>query len=187
MANQHNYSTYTNEQMLQLYQQQQQPLVLATLFLRYSDLVYGVCVKYLKNQEIAKDSVTNIYEELTKKILKHEVANFKSWLYVLSKNYCLMQLRSAKKILTTELTELNMQSEPLLHLEEVLARERHLNLLQDCIDQLNEEQQQTIQLFYLQEKCYNEIVTITGLEWNRVRSLIQNGKRNLKICMDKHE
>ena len=43
----------------------------------------------------------------------------------------------------------------------------------------------TIRLFYLENKCHNEITEMTGMDWNRVRSLIQNGRRNLKNCMEK--
>jgi RNA polymerase sigma-70 factor (ECF subfamily) len=155
--------------------------------MRYADLVYGVCVKYLKDQDVAKDAVMNIYEVLTNKLLQHSPEYFKNWLYVLAKNWCLMQLRREKGKGFLELPDSFMQIEDYSHLENVLAKEKHLNNLENCIEQLNVEQQQTIKLFFLEEKCYNEITEMTGLDWNKVRSLIQNGKRNLKICMDKHE
>lgn len=187
MINSHSLNTYTDEQLVLHYKQHQQQQALAVLYMRYADLVYGVCVKYLKDQDFAKDAVMNIYEALTNKLLQHEPENFKSWLYVLAKNWCLMQLRREKGKEFSELQDNFMQLEDYSHLENVLAKEKHLNSLENCIEQLNTEQQQTIKLFYLEEKCYNEISEITGQDWNKVRSLIQNGKRNLKICMDKHE
>jgi len=159
--------------------------VLARLYLRYSDLVYGTCLKYLKDAETAKDAVMNIYQELLRKLPLHEVDNFKSWLYVLTKNHCLMHLRSTKKMFTVELQQDVMQSEDFSHLDNVLQKEKDFKRLETCLDTLQADQKQVIALFYLQNKCYNEIVEQTGLEWNKVRSMIQNGRRNLKICMEK--
>jgi RNA polymerase sigma-70 factor (ECF subfamily) len=127
----------------------------------------------------------HIFEELIIKLRNHEVVNFRGWLYVIAKNHCLMQLRSPKNLKTIEWNPGIMQSEENLHLNGVLTREENLNSLEDCVQGLPEEQKKAVSLFYLKEKCYNEIVTETGLEWNTVRSLIQNGRRNLKICMEK--
>jgi RNA polymerase sigma factor (sigma-70 family) len=160
--------------------------VLAKLYLRYTELVYGVCLKYLKDAEAAKDAVMNIYEELLQKLAAYEVENFKSWLYVVTKNHCLMQLRKEKKMITVEFQPAVMQSEDFEHLDTVLNREQDFKTLELCLERLPAEQKQTIQLFYLENKCYNEIVEQTGMEWNKVRSLIQNGRRNLKICMEKN-
>lgn len=179
-------STLADAELVDLYQQNQQQEVLAKLYLRYSDLVYGTCVKYLKDQELAKDAVMNIYHEVLVKLKTHQVENFKSWLYVFAKNHCLMQLRKDKKMVTTEFQGEFMQSEDFSHLDAVWEKEQQLDRLENCIDQLQKEQQVSVRLFYLENKCYNEITEITGYEWNKVRSLIQNGKRNLKICMEKN-
>jgi DNA-directed RNA polymerase specialized sigma24 family protein len=68
----------------------------------------------------------------------------------------------------------------------VFEKERQLQRLGHCMQQLNDEQRQTVKLFYIDNKCYNEITEVTGFEWNKVRSLIQNGRRNLKICMEQN-
>jgi len=180
-------SAQSDEELLLAFKRSGDQDVLATLYLRYSDLVYGTCLKYLKNAETAKDEVMNIYQELLTKLEKHEVENFKGWLYVLTRNHCLMQLRSSKKMITVEFNPGIMQSEDFMHLDNVLDREQDFKKLEGCMEKLPEEQKQGIQLFYLENKCYNEIVEQTGMEWNKVRSLIQNGRRNLKICMDKNE
>jgi RNA polymerase sigma factor (sigma-70 family) len=156
----------------------------ATLFQRYMDMVYGVCLKYLKHPENAQDSVIAIYEELLPKLLKHEVENFKGWLYTLSKNHCLMRLRSEKKSVTVNFDVELVQSEENVHLNGELDTEENFRKLDYCMSQLQDEQRTVIELFYLKGKCYNEIKEITGLEWNKVRSYIQNGRRNLKICME---
>jgi RNA polymerase sigma factor (sigma-70 family) len=158
--------------------------VLGELYNRYMDLVYGVCLKYLKEPEDAQDSVMSIFEELVTKLQKHEVDNFKSWLYTLAKNHCLMRLRSEKKKGTVKIADDLMQSEENLHLQDVLEKEANFKHLEYCMAQLANEQRQVIELFYLQGKCYNEIAAQTGMDWNHVRSFIQNGRRNLKICME---
>lgn len=160
---------------------------LASLYLRYTDLVYGVCLKYLKDHDAAKDAVMNIYEELLQKLQYHTIENFKSWLYVLSKNHCLMQLRKEKKAITIEIQSDHMQSEDYSHLDNVLEKEKELTKLEKCIEALNKEQHKVITLFYLDNKCYNEIVEQTGWDWNKVRSIVQNGRRNLKNCMEQND
>jgi len=176
----------TDEELLNEFTETANQEMLAQLYLRYAGLIYGVCMKYLKNAEKTKDAVMNIYQELLIKLQSHKVENFKSWLYVVSKNHCLMQLRTEKKMITVEFTPAIMQSEDFTHLDSVLDKENELKKLEFCIEHLPGEQRQSIQLFYLENKCYNEIVEQTGYEWNRVRSLIQNGRRNLKICMEKN-
>ena len=176
----------TDEDLVAAYRVHQQQEVLAELFMRYKDLIYGVCVKYLKDQDSAADAVMNIYEELVKKLHNHDVENFKSWVYVLAKNHCLMDLRRQKKMPTTEFQPEFMQSAEFAHLDNVLEKEQRLTSLEGCIEQLNEEQKTSIRMFYLENKCYNDIAEFTGQDWNKVRSLIQNGRRNLKICMEKN-
>ncbi len=161
--------------------------VLATLFQRYMDLLYGVCLKYLKDSETAKDAVMQVFEELVRKLPKHQVDNFKSWLYTLAKNYCLMQLRTPKNLKTTEFNPDGMQSGEETHLNGVMLKEENLQKMERCLQTLSAEQKVSVEMFYLQSKCYKEIADITGLELNKVRSNIQNGKRNLKICMEKGE
>jgi len=176
----------SDEALLRAFKESADQQMLAQLYLRYTDLVYGVCLKYLKDGEAAKDAVMNIYHELLIKLQSHEVENFKSWLYVVAKNHCLTQLRKEKKMVTVEFTLAVMQSEDFTHLDNVLEKENELKKLEFCIENLPDEQKQSIRLFYLENKCYNEIVDTTGFEWNKVRSLIQNGRRNLKICMEKN-
>lgn len=177
----------TDETLLNDFQENENQQSLATLYLRYTHLVYGVCMKYFKNQEICKDAVMEIYQEITLKLKTHQVENFKGWLYVVAKNYCLMQLRK-KKTVTVEFDTNNfMQSEDFSHLDAILEKEKDLKKLEYCVEQLSKEQSNVIKLFYLQQKCYNEIVSTTQLDWNSVRSLVQNGRRNLKICMEKND
>jgi RNA polymerase sigma factor (sigma-70 family) len=158
--------------------------ILAELYGRYMDLTFAVCLKYLKEPEGSKDAVMGIFEELISKLLKHEVVNFKGWLYTLARNYCLMQLRSKKRVVDLTDDDL-MQSPENLHLNGVFEKEENLIQLEKCLETLSPDQKQTVQLFYLQQKSYKEIAGLTNTEWNQVRSLIQNARRNLKNCMEK--
>jgi RNA polymerase sigma factor (sigma-70 family) len=175
----------SDQELIAKYKRTHNNEVLGVLYERYMHLVYGTCLKYLKDREAAKDAVMNIFEELVTKLRSHEVDNFKSWLFVVSKNHCLMLLRKESRARTVEIPISLMQSEEEIHLNGVLEKEKHLTDLEDCLQSLVEEQQRTVRMFYLDNKCYNEIAEMTGMEWNRIRSHIQNGRRNLKICMDK--
>jgi RNA polymerase sigma-70 factor (ECF subfamily) len=162
------------------------------LYDRYIHLVYGVCMKYLKNEEDSKDAVMQIFEKLLIELKSHEVANFKSWLHVMAKNHCLMWLRSArvrhqKSIITFEVKE-DVENEEFLHPlggDDTQTLEDNLLSLEKGIQELPIEQKRCIELFYLQQKCYKEITEITGYELKKVKSYIQNGKRNLKIYLEK--
>lgn len=177
-------NNYSDAELVSLYRVGGEQNVLALLYQRYMDLMYGVCLKYLKDPEASKDAVINIYEELITKLKQHEVTHFKSWLYTLSRNHCLMQLRKEKGKATIEIPATFMQTEEMLHPNGVLLKEEQFTQLEDCIKQLTEEQKDCVELFYLHGKCYKEIVEQTKLKWNEVRSNIQNGRRNLKLCMD---
>jgi RNA polymerase sigma-70 factor (ECF subfamily) len=177
----------TDTELVSLYKKTSDLKVLGQLYQRYMDLVYGVCLKYLKESERAKDAVMHIFEELIVKLKKHEVENFKSWLYQVAKNHCLMQLRTPRNLKTMELPGSLMQSDENVHLDGVLEKEENFQLLEYCLTTLPEDQRKAVQLFYMEGKCYNEIVELMGQEWNQVRSYIQNGRRNLKICMEKKE
>ena len=177
----------SDTELVLAYRQSGDLKVLGELYQRYMELVYGVCLKYLKEPELAQDAVMQIFEELVSKLKKHEVDNFRGWLHQVAKNYCLMQLRTPKNLKTVALPPLLMQNEEDVHLNGVMEKEENFQKLEKCIASLSDEQRTMIKLFYLDGKCYNEIVEITGLEWNHVRSSIQNGRRNLKLCMEKKE
>ncbi len=160
--------------------------ILGNLYERYMPLVYGLCLKYFKDEERSKDAVMQIFEELVKKLKVHEVSNFKSWLYTLSRNHCLMSIRSTSKHEFVPIEENIMENEAFSHLEIDEAREGKLSVMEKCIEKLPAEQKDTISLFYLDQKCYKEVSEITGYDLNKVKSYIQNGKRNLKICIEKN-
>ena len=162
--------------------------VLGVLYKRYMVLVYGVCLKYLKDRERAKDAVMDIFEKLTVELQVKEVDNFRPWLYVVAKNHCLMALRSMKVDTRNEEKYQNelsffMESESFVH--PVDEPDADLNrALKDCIERLKVEQKQCVELFYFENKCYKEIAGELNLEIKKVKSFIQNGKRNLKNCLE---
>ena len=177
-------SEATDAELVTAYKSTGNVEVLSVLYQRYMDLTYGVCLKYFKNPDDSKDAVMNIFEELVVKLRKYDVENFKGWLFQMARNFCLMKIRKDKSkpySVDADLVQLEQES----HLEDVMEKETHLNSMHDCIEQLPVEQKKMITLFYLKEVCYKEIAETTDVDINLVRSYIQNGRRNLKICMDK--
>ncbi|WP_129716937.1 RNA polymerase sigma factor [Pedobacter sp. SYP-B3415] len=160
--------------------------VLGTLYGRYMHLVYGVCFNYLKDEDKSKDAVMQIFEELVKKLRIHEVQNFKSWLHVLTRNHCLMAIRAAGRQNTVSIEETFVENTEIVHLDIDSTREEKLSVMEKCMQTLPEEQRISVDLFYLQEKCYKEVSDLTGYEMSKVKSYIQNGKRNLKICIERN-
>lgn len=160
--------------------------VLGTLYNKYMHLVFGVCLNYLKDEDQSKDAVMQIFEELVLKLKIHEVQNFKSWLHVLTRNHCLMVLRKQAKNTTVSLEDTFVENTEFVHLDIDDTKERQLTVMEKCMESLPEEQRVSVDLFYLQEKCYKEVADITGFEMMKVKSYIQNGKRNLKICIERN-
>ena len=160
--------------------------VLGELYNKYMHLVFGVCFNYFKDEELSKDAVMQIFEELVVKLKMHEVQNFKSWLHVLTRNHCLMALRKSAKNLTVTLEDNFVENGDFVHLDMDDAKETQLTVMEKCMETLSEEQRRSVDLFYLQEKCYKEVADITGYDMLKVKSYIQNGKRNLKICIEKN-
>ncbi len=157
------------------------------LYAPYMSLVYGLCLKYLSNSEMAKDAVMDIFEKLLIELKRHDVpTDFKVWLYVVSKNFCLMKLRRdgsenrAFKKLSSEFMENGIEMHPIDKVEE-----QDLDpLLKACIEKLKLEQRNAIELFYYKKHCYREIAEQLNVAEKSVKSDIQNGKRNLKICIE---
>jgi len=174
-----------DEKLLKRYRETGDLEVLGQLFRAHSSMVYYVCYRYLQDSEQSKDAVMQIFEQLIKKVNNQEVRQFGNWLYVLSRNYCLMQLRSAKKMQYVAFDDF-VEFPVSLHQDDQGDKEEQLTALERCVDKLPDKQKQSIDLFFLNEKCYKEIVDLTGYSLNEVKSFIQNGKRNLKICMEKN-
>ncbi len=154
---------------------------LGVILQRYTMLLLGVCMKYLKNEELAKDAVQQVFLKAISELHKYEVDYLKSWLYTIARNHCLMQLRDKTKfVAVSDQTEMIIGN----HLEEsMLEKEQTLLLLEQSLLELNGPQKDCVTLFYLQKKSYQEIVDLTGFSLLQVKSYIQNGKRNLKILV----
>lgn len=177
---------HDDSELIATYQKSGDLEALGTLYNKYMHLVFGVCFNYFKDEEQSKDAVMQIFEELVLKLKLHQVQNFKSWLHVLTRNHCLMALRKSTKNPTVTLEDNFVENEDFVHLDIDDAKETQLTLMEKCMETLSEEQRKSVELFYLQEKCYKEVADITGYDMLKVKSYIQNGKRNLKICIEKN-
>lgn len=179
------------QKLIRAYKETTSLEILGKLYAPYMHLVYGLCLKYLKDPSDAQDAVMVIFEMLVEKLSKHEVLHFKSWLYVLSKNHCLMEIRKNKKSTSKRIGDFSldfMENQYHLHpINESIRDEDNIERLNVCIEQLKSTQKECVELFYLEKKSYLEIVEITTYELKKVKSAIQNGKRNLKTCMESSE
>jgi len=159
---------------------------LGILLQRYTMLLLGVCMKYLKNEDDAKDSVQQVFLKAIAELHKYKVEYFKSWIYMVAKNHCLMKLRDRQGKSPTMLNEqtLVLGEEP-SSVEMHLDKDRMLDAMTAAIEELNAEQKQCVTLFYLDKKSYTQIADATGYSMMQVKSYIQNGKRNLKISVER--
>ena len=182
---------YSDATLLDLYKQDKDTKWLGYLFERYSLLVFGVCMKYLKQVNDAKDATQLVFEKAFVEINKYEVSFFKSWIYSIARNHCLMQLRSKghqtvfMDTIPEELGE-DLTTKDLFNSNEDLL-EKQIENLGEAIQHLNQEQKTCIELFYLQKLSYRDIEEKTGFNFQQVKSHIQNGKRNLRIFLEQKQ
>jgi RNA polymerase sigma factor (sigma-70 family) len=184
-VNQDQFAHITDQELLGKYYAERNNYWLGLLLQRYTMLLFGVCMKYLKNEEEARDGVQQVFLKVIQELPKYKVDYFKSWLYMVAKNYCLMKLRS-KNGKTTEIKE-TMVATPAEDnsMQGHLEKDRQLELMTESLEELSKEQKLCVTLFYLDKKSYQEIADQTGFSMMQVKSYIQNGKRNLKITMEK--
>lgn len=193
---------FTDEALAAAYRTDGDPEVLGQLYARYLELIYGLCLHYLRDAGRAEDASMDVYEQLVTKLRQHEVATFRSWLYQLARNHCLMILRrrgpsqltrdSSSVRVNGQLDLADMQFEGVLHQDEddeahaaIRTHDAHLDALSACTDELNERQATCIRRFYLEGASYEEIGTEIKATFDQVRSAIQNGRRNLKTCVER--
>ena len=183
-----NISSKTDEDLILQYQSEKEITIIGVLFQRYTHLVFGLCLKYLKDKEQSQDAVMDIFEKLVEDLKTHQVTNFKSWIYSVSKNHCLMQLRRTKyqhkhkEIFAKEKLG-DMEMGGAMHLNGENEREIEIQRLEQAIIQLSKEQRKCIELFFLQNLSYADIAKNTQYSLKEVKSYIQNGKRNLKLIL----
>ena len=185
----HPHNTYTDTELLQHFRKTADSRWLGWLFERYSLLVFGVCMKYLRNATDAQDATQHVFEKALGEVGKYEIPFFKSWIYSVAKNHCLMQLRSknSKPGTTDELpeeTSAELLTDQELKMKELLMEEQS-HQLKAALHELNPEQRICVDMFYLERLSYHEIETKTGYSFAQVKSHIQNGKRNLRIILEK--
>lgn len=173
----------SDQDLLNQYYHNRDNRLLGILLQRYTLLLLGVCLKYLKNEEAAKDAVQQIFLKVIHELQRYKVQFFKSWLYMIARNHCLMQLRKHDVKSVAEFSENIIEEE--FFLQEEVKKEKLLSTMEASMDELNSDQKTCITLFYLDKKSYQQISAQTGFSLMQVKSYIQNGKRNLKLLVER--
>jgi RNA polymerase sigma factor, sigma-70 family len=174
----------SDEALLAEYVERHSVRALGQLYERYMPMVYGVCLKILKDSGKAEDAVMAIYEELTRKAKEHQVESFRGWLYVMARNHCLMEWRKNQRKPTSHHPPEDMTKYDAIENAFEYELPQGPSLLERCLALLNENQRQCVLWFYYEDKSYKEIADMMAEELGKIRSHIQNGKRNLRICLE---
>lgn len=184
-------SERSDDELLQRYKDSQNQKWLAQLFGRYITLIYGVCLRYSPDAREAEDWTMEIYQKIVKKAMTHQIKSFKSWLYVVSKNYCLEQIRKQTGRPIEQFDSDFVQLKQSMHLtddsDEKAAKEEKFVWLEDCLEELTPRQRRSIQLFYYEHKSYADIANIIDGQVSQVRSHLQNGRRKMKQCVERKQ
>lgn len=174
------YQLLSDEELVLAYKSDEKNSILEIIYERYGHLIMGTCMKYLKNVMDSEDVLMQIFEQLPTKLKQHQIQHFKSWLYMVTKNECLMILRKKKGSddLPFDLTE----EEEIDH----SVKEVKIELATLHLAKLKEEQRICLELFYLKDQSYQQISDQLQINIKQVKSAIQNGKRNLKMKLEEH-
>lgn len=183
MKNNRNIAKLSNEELFELYKKERQTVYFHELYRRYIPILYGLCLKYLGNENDAQDAVMDLFEDLNEKISNYEITNFHSWLYTVAKNHCLLKIRQSKKAVFVDINETIMENGDFFTLIDEEKSNDEKSALEYCMAELGMEQRTSIEYFYYENKSYADIVSLTGYTLDKVKSYIQNGKRNLKNCI----
>ena len=175
----------TDEELLKRYCDSGELVYFVEAYKRYMPLVYGVALKYRKRPEDAQDAVMQLFEELVVKIKEVEIQSFKAWLYTCIRNNCLMEIRKRSKNLSVSLDDSFMEFCDDFHLTVVSESENREESLRECVESLPEKQRISVKYFFFNELSYKEVEERTGFSLKMVKSFIQNGKRNLKLCLER--
>jgi len=175
-----NISNYSDNQLIDLFKDTNNQLVVSEFYRRYGYMVLGVCMKYVKNQQDAEDLTMILFEKLPNDITKYSIVNFKSWLYTKCKNDSLMFLRKRKMKHLVDINNLQLVNDE-YGIERAEEKEHEFKKLNVFLNSLNEKQSKCLRLFYFKKKTYDEIENLTGYSYKEIKSAIQNGKRNLKL------
>lgn len=186
MKNRLELKTYKDQELLDKYRETLNIEYFGVLYSRYIPLQYGLCLKYLKDEHKAQDAVMQLFENLLPKILNYKIDHFRSWLYKVSKNYCLQQLRREGIEINIDHAMENVQSEDVWDLLDENNDDKKYQMLYDCISRLPQPQKTSIEMFFFKDKSYMDICDATQYSLKSVKSYIQNGKRNLKLCLEKN-
>ena len=188
MLNRKDISNLPDEELLKHYNASGESSYFGVLYNRYTPLVYGLCLKYLQSVDKAQDAVMQIFEDTLPKISQHDIKVFRTWIYSVAKNHCLQILRKNQKEIAIDFSTFIMESDEILHLlDEKSSDEERMQALSRCIEKLSESQHLCIVNFFMDDMSYIDIAEKTGYTVKHVKSNIQNGKRNLKICMEKQD
>lgn len=183
------YKNLTDQELLEQYKVHRNKEALGFLLQRYTLLLLGVCLKYLKQEEEAKDAVQHVFSKAIAEVDKYPVSYFKSWIYTIARNYCFMQLRGKIRPMPEEAIDRNyddvLQDQFQETIDRIKEKEKLLDLMEDSLPQLPSNQRECISLFYLEKNSYRQISEKTGYNLLQIKSFIQNGKRNLRIIIEK--
>ena len=176
----------SDEELLEAFLSSSESEYFGELYNRYIPLLYGICLKYLQRTEMAEDAVMQIFEDLLPKLQNYEIKVFRTWIYSVAKNHCLQLLRKQQKEITVDFNTQFVEFADILHLlsDEEYADNERIEMLKDCMEGLPDEQKTAVQKFFYEEMSYADIVDVTGFQLKSVKSYIQNGKRNLKNCIE---
>ena len=183
MKNKDKISDWTDEKLLQAFTESGDVAFFGELYRRYIPKVYGLCLKYLNNKEMARDTVMDIFAVLVEKVPHYEIKNFNTWLYSVAKNHCLHVIRKKKQTNFVNIEDAFVENEAIFTLTDKPQSDEEREALEYCLQTLSDEQRVSLNYFFYEDKSYADIVELTGFALSKVKSYIQNGKRNLRSCI----
>ncbi|MBL7961624.1 sigma-70 family RNA polymerase sigma factor [bacterium] len=183
------FRNFTDGELIESYRHSRDERYLSELFSRYAYLVYFLCNKYFDTKVDSDDAAIEIFTKISNKLLEIDVKNFKSWLYHVTKNFCLDKVNKNNNI-QCEFVPISDDDENLFmqfpQFDRLMGTNAdQVELLQEAVRKLDPEQKECVKLFYFKKKSYNEIMEIKQWDMDKVRSRLQNARRNIIMYLEK--
>ena len=159
---------------------------LLELYRPYMHLVYGLAFKYVKDPKQSQEIVYCIFKKLIKDIKRQEVRVFGNWLYNLSLDFC-KQWRDRGRTESDQIVALGGSTQTPVEFyddKDDDSFEEEISSMEDEVMRIKSQQEKCSQLFFKEQRCFQEIADITGWEVSEIKYHVKNAKRKTNIYQD---
>jgi RNA polymerase sigma-70 factor, ECF subfamily len=150
------------------------------LYVKYQEYVYNVCLGILTNPDDARDCAQETFLRVYRKVGEFRAESaFSTWLYRVTVNVCVGQLRKRPKTATASLEDENVRelADDGPEVWTGLEREVDEDLVRQVVAELPDDYRVVLVLRYFQNLSYDEMVQVLGFSISQVKVKLHRARR----------